>query len=191
MPVGAASRFRRSAPPAVPSGSPDTEPRTARARRSAAAARQSGPPADRCAPEPWRASTRKRRGPRAPEMGNGGGTQLALTAQGRRRAGTTQRLHTLIHACIHACYCDHQENRKSVVGCDHLRCTRKGYHCQPFGLKTFSGLSTSRWADGNAGRDRTHVVLVPTFPILRAGESHNRKEKVSKLLETSDPGYPL
>ena len=30
-------------------------------------------------------------------------------------------------------YCDHQENRKSVVGCDHLRCTQKGYHCQPLG----------------------------------------------------------
>ena len=30
-------------------------------------------------------------------------------------------------------YCDHQENRKSVVGCDHLRCTRMGYHCQPLG----------------------------------------------------------
>ena len=74
-------------------------------------------------------------------------------------------------------YCDHQENRKSVVGCDHLRCTRKGYHCQPFGLKTFSGLSTSRWADGNAGRDRTHVVLVPTFPILRAGESHTTERR--------------
>ncbi len=30
-------------------------------------------------------------------------------------------------------YCDHHENRKSVVGCDHLRCTQKGYHCQPLG----------------------------------------------------------
>ena len=66
----------------------------------------------------------------------------------------------------------------------------EGVSLPAVGLKTFSGLSTSRWADGNAGRDRTHVVLVPTFPILRAGESHNRKEKVSKLLETSDPGYP-
>jgi hypothetical protein len=67
----------------------------------------------------------------------------------------------------------------------------EGVSLPAVGLKTFSGLSTSRWADGNAGRDRTHVVLVPTFPILRAGESHNRKEKVSKLLETLDPGYPL
>ena len=37
----------------------------------------------------------------------------------------------------------------------------------------------------NAGRNRTHVVLLPTFPILRAGESHYReKTKFPKLAET-------
>ena len=48
--------------------------------------------------------------------------------------------------------------------------------------------------DLNAGRDRTHVVLLHTFPFLRAGESHNRKKtrtKFLKLLETLDPGCPL
>ncbi len=48
----------------------------------------------------------------------------------------------------------------------------------------------------NAGRDRAHVVLLPTFPILRAGESHNLnrknlKTKFPKLLELLDPGQPL
>ena len=26
-----------------------------------------------------------------------------------------------------------RRTRKSVVGCDHLKCTQKGYHCQPLG----------------------------------------------------------
>jgi hypothetical protein len=24
-------------------------------------------------------------------------------------------------------YCDHQENRESVIGCDHLKCTQRGH----------------------------------------------------------------
>ena len=37
----------------------------------------------------------------------------------------------------------------------------------------------------NAGRNWTHVVLLPTFQILRAGESHYREEtKFPKLAET-------
>ena len=35
----------------------------------------------------------------------------------------------------------------------------------------------------DARRDRAHVVLLPTFPMLRAGESHNRKK--TRFLESS------
>ncbi len=48
-------------------------------------------------------------------------------------------------------YCDHQENRKSIIGRDHLKCTQRGITASLYKpaarLKTGSGLYTSRWAE--------------------------------------------
>jgi hypothetical protein len=43
-------------------------------------------------------------------------------------------------------YCDHQENRKSVIGRDHLR-VPSGVPLPAAGLSAASGLYTSRWAE--------------------------------------------
>jgi hypothetical protein len=81
-----------------------------------------------------------------------------------------------------------KENRKSVIGRDRLKGTQRGntasqradlgqlVDCMPAsGLKAQDPFD--RWA-------RPDVVLLPTFPTLRADESHYReKTKSPKLLE--------
>jgi hypothetical protein len=62
------------------------------------------------------------------------GRPLAATASGAPApVAPAEGAWSLVAPAGPAGYCDHQKNRKSVVGCDHLRCTQKGYHCQPLG----------------------------------------------------------
>jgi len=61
-------------------------------------------------------------------------------------------------------YCDHQENRKSVIGRDHLR-VPSGVPLPASGLSAASGLHTSQRAEGASlerlGRDRTQWCYCP------------------------------
>jgi hypothetical protein len=57
-------------------------------------------------------------------------------------------------------YCDHQENRKSVIGCGHWKCTQRAYdsqwtvHQPNVGLRAGSGLSRSQRRQLGSARSR-------------------------------------